>query len=1063
MFKRLFILIPFFLSLFFPKTALALTRDTFVTIANPVRGYDGWNHKLQTPLDLPKYQYQESTASAFPVTWLLRYDAVENATISAYFDKLIGTDINQSLGAFLEITPSLTAKAGVEYPEGISIFNANRVFLSGYTQSDRLLLIDTYMSIFFDRFGFYPKSVAAWDLDSFSLQYLQSKYSVLTAMNCDDQYSTDSYRIWGGYLGSPYFPDKNNSLVPASSLKNRVNLAMVRWAQRDLFRFYGFRSESSFSVQVNDYLAMGQSTKYFESLLNLYSQHTFNEFTFVNIGLENDYSLVDFKKEISNVYHSLQVNQGKYNLKFISLSGFGDWMKGRFPESSPTYFYRTPDPAGIEKGEVFWYQSPHYRIGLKSVNGGTKIIDFRVYNRGIYEDNFATPNQNLALFNEIPAVIDSIKFPGSELPLNIDLTKFKTVYDKQWDLSQVSLKNGDQTITFYPDSISFSNISAPVLKSADIKVTKTKTTTNWKATPNTPFKDYHHYSWFFWVILAISVYLTIKKIRRNKLPKIKLPLITGFVCIAILILTVMKSGSVYPFGLGFWGPNGHDAIFHLSLIEKFAQNPFNLNHPQYAGVILTNYHFVFDYLAGLLVRIFAIPSTTFYFLIAPVIIGISLVFLLEKLMTKWSFSPLEKTLSYILIFLSGSFGFIPKLLTGQDVFAGESAFWANQSASLFLNPPFALSLVFLIIFLINLPLEGKIKPLQFIKLVFFGALLSQTKIYAFVLLIIALLICRRFKLMFAVGVLGALISLPFSSFSGSPFSFDPLWFPKSLFASFDRFYWPRFVEAWQSYEASGNFIKLLIVNVFATVAFILGNLGMRLLGLLGLTQKPVCLSQKIIYLIILTGLVLPLIIVQKINPWNTIQFMYYSLFFLGLITAKVISGFFLDIKNVVLKASFIVIVLLFATATSIGTLKDYVSNFSASRVSFTEMQALEALRNAPQGIVLSPLYKKADWVATPRPLYSYVSTAYISALSGQPEFMSDTINLDITGFDYKDREREIQRFYNTRDIPWAKSFLEKNKIRYVIETPLQKMNLNAGNLSLPTVFESGEIIIYKTY
>lgn len=74
------------------------------------------------------------------------------------------------------------------------------------------------MDTFFTRFGFYPKSVSAWHLDSYSLQYLQSKYSVLTAMNCDDQYTTDNYRIWGGYLGSPYFPDKNNSLIRARSL-----------------------------------------------------------------------------------------------------------------------------------------------------------------------------------------------------------------------------------------------------------------------------------------------------------------------------------------------------------------------------------------------------------------------------------------------------------------------------------------------------------------------------------------------------------------------------------------------------------------------------------------------------------------------------------------------------------------------------------------------------------------------------------------------------------------------------------------------------------------------------
>lgn len=1062
MLNKLFLRLLLFICFVFPPAVLAAGPETFVSFSNPVRGYDNWTGGKQNPLDLPRFQYQESTSSAFPVTWLLRFDAVDNATISAYFEDLIATDQNQSLGAFLEITPSLTNKAGIEYPAGIMISNANRVFLSGYTPENRLLLIDTYMNTFFNRFGFYPQSVAAWDLDSYSLQYLQSRYSVLTAMNCDEQYSTDSYRLWGGYIGSPYFPDKNNSLVPASSLKNRVNLAMVRWAQRDLFRFYGTRAESSYSVQVNDYLSMGQTTKYFENLIALYSQHSFNEFTFVNIGLENDYLLKDYREEIRASYSSLAKNQGKYNLHFISLADFGDWMKGRYPESSPTYSYRTTDPAGVEQGEVFWYQGPFYRIGLKSHEGKTKIIDFRAYNREVYDENIATPNQKYGLFSEIPAIVDSIKYQGTEILLGEDISQYKTVYDKQWDYSQISLVLGNKKISFYPKSIEFTNITVPAIKSKEVKVIQKKSVTTWSISPYTPFADTINYSWLFWLVVFIVIVKIVKKINQKKLPRISLPTIVGLVCVALICLTVVGNGLLYPFGLGFWGPNGHDAIFHLSLIEKFSQNLLNLDHPHLALASITNYHLFFDYLSAFFVRVFSIPVITFYFRFTPAIFGLILVVLLGKLMNKWHYSPSEKILSFILVFLGGSFGFIPKLLTGQDIFTGESAFWSNQSASLFLNPPYVLSIIILLLFILNLPSKDNIKPIGFIKLVVLGALLAQTKIYAFILLVTALALNKRFGLMFFIGVLGTLISLPFSSFSGSPFVFDPLWFSRSLFASYDRFYWPRFVEAWQVYEASGNFIKLLGVNILATTVFILGNLGMRFLGLFGLLNKTTDISQKIVSSIIMVGLFLPLVIVQKVNPWNTIQFMYYALFFLAFPTAKAILGLIRLIKNKSLKVMVLILIVLLAIATSIGTLKDYISNYSSSRVSYPEMQALEALRTAPQGLVLSPLFKKADWVATPKPLYSYVSTAYISALSGKPEFLSDTINLDITGLDYQERAREILRFYSTRDIVWAKSFLKKNKIKYIIETPVQKMNLNAGNLHLNTLFESGEIIIYQT-
>ncbi|EKD53096.1 MAG: hypothetical protein ACD_61C00157G0004 [uncultured bacterium] len=921
---------------------------------------------------------------------------------------------------------------------------------------DREKIIDTYMDIFFARFGFYPKSVSAWHLDSYSLQYLQSKYSVLTAMNCDDQYTTDNYRLWGGYLGSPYFPDKNNSLVPASSFDNRVNLAMVRWAQRDLFNFYGFRSQSAYSVQVNDYLGIGQDTKYFEKLLAMYDRKDLNEFTHVNIGLENDYDLTLYKKEIKNVYLALKANHDKFNLHPISLGDFGDWFKARYPESSPAYFYRTGDPTGVSSGQVFWYQSPFYRLGLKSENGRTSIIDFRVYNREVYEDYFVTPNQDWALFHEIPAVIDSVKFPGTEVVLNIDLQLADIVHSKQWDYWQIAFRQDGKVLTLEPDRIVFSGFSAPVMASKDIKPLISKTQTTWELTPYTPYKSTTHPTWIFWLAVILLIYFLSKKIKRSGGPELPKYLVIGFIVALLTGLTLYRNGLLYPFGMGFWGPNGHDAIFHLSLIEKFSQGLTGLSHPQIAGQKIANYHFLFDYLAGLAVKVFGLSSLDLYFRIFPVLAGATIIFLLDKLMKSWRYSREERLVGLVMVFLAGSFGFLPKLLTGQDIFAGESAFWSNQSVSIFLNPPYALSIIVLLLFLNRLKSDAKIKTFEFLGLSLLGGLLSQTKVYAFILLLGALLFTKRYKLFLGVLVLGILISLPFTTLGGpSPFIFSPFWFPRSLFASYDRFYWPRLVEAWQAYEASGSFLKLSAINLFALVVFLLGNLGLRFLGFFEMIKtKSSGLSESLVRWIIAFGLLLPLLFVQNVNPWNTIQFMYYALFFLGIFMAKYI---------VRLRPILILFLLLLATVTSVGTLKDYIGYFSASRVSFTELRALDTLRDQPRGIVLSPLFSvpASSRVSTPKPLYSYVSTAYISALSGQPEFLSDILNLDITGFNYISRARDIQRFYDTEDKEWGIAFLQKNQIKYVYETRLQKIKLAPIDLNLETIFDSGEIKVYR--
>jgi len=1067
MFKKINLLITVFLFFFFASATSAFKAETFVTFTNPIRGPEGWSNSAIKILDLPKIQYAEATASAHPITWALRYDAVNDASASAFFESLSKKDKTQSIGAFMEITPSLTAAAKIQYPEGLSIFDANRVFLSGYSLENRLKLIDVYMESFFTRFGYYPKIVVAWHLDSYSLKYLQSKYSILAAMNCDDQYSTDNYRLWGGYLGSAYFPDKNNSLIPASSFDNRINLAMVRWAQRDLFNFYGSQGESLYSVQVNDYLKINKDTSYFGALLSIYSQKTFNEFTYLNIGLENDNYVISDRLELSKITKLLKTEQERNNLRFISLADFGDWFKARYPESSPAYLYQTTDPAKQKSGTVYWYYSPFYRIGLKSDQGQTKITDFRVYNRNVYEEYYATPNQTKNLYQEIPAIIDTVKFPLSEVVLDIDLEKFTSVHSKTQDMWEIAFRNGTQKLILDPDKIIFENFAVPTLQSDDIKVTTTVGKTVWMTSPERPELNKSKLTILFWIVsLLLLIFIVKKKPRLPRLTSSWLVFLVGIVCVFVTGLTVFMNGQVHPFGVGFSGPNGHDAIFHLSLIEKFATNPFNLNHPQISDEKLTNYHFVFDYFSGIIVRLFGVSSIFYYFVVFPIIAGVTIVILLNKLFTIWKFSKIETTVSYLLIFLGGSLGFIPKIFSGQDIFAGESAFWSNQSISLFLNPPFALSVTILLLFLVlysrhSRPDRESIEIKSLLVLSLLGGILAQTKVYAFVLLLGALFFQKKFKLLFGVLLVGGIISMPFASVSGSPFLFDPLWFPRSLFASYDRFFWPKLVQAWQSYEASGVFEKLILLNIFATFVFLVGNLGIRIVGLIGMFfTKASEKTEALIRSLVILGIVIPLLFIQKINPWNTIQFMYYSLFFLAPMTARtLLSNNFLSKKFA--GHIFLVSILLVGIFTSLGTLKDYFGFFTSSRISFTEMQALNKLRSEPDGIVLAPpINSKSSRIYPPKPLYAYVSTAYISAFSGKSEYLSDTINLDITGFDYRDKSRNVQRFYNTEDKDWATSFLKSNNIKFIYETPLQKMRLSPADIQLTKIFDSGEINIY---
>jgi len=141
--------------------------------------------------------------------------------------------------------------------------------------------------------------------------------------------------------------------------------------------------------------------------------------------------------------------------------------------------------------------------------------------------------------------------------------------------------------------------------------------------------------------------------------------------------TMIKSGLVYDFGMGFWGPNGHDGVWHLAIIEGLSRGTFEM--PIFVGEKIQNYHLGFDLLVASLHVLTRIPTVNLYFQILPPIMAFLTGYLVFKLTTNnWS---------VFFTYFGGSLGWV----LGK----GESTFWSQQAISTLLNPPYALSLILL--------------------------------------------------------------------------------------------------------------------------------------------------------------------------------------------------------------------------------------------------------------------------------------------------------------------------------------------------------------------------------
>lgn len=434
------------LLLFFPKLIFAqedhLTSNQFINIVNPIR----ISVYSPSPKDSLASQYSEVKKRKLPATWLFNYDVLADKGIMEVAQEM---DKSQELGLFLEITPVFSSEAGVIYNKTDSWHRANSVFLSGYTQEDRIKLIDTLFEKFKKIFGDYPKSVGAWWIDSYSLSYMQKKYNITANLTCADQFEMDGYQIWGQPWSVPFYPNKIHAGIPASSINSKLDVVTIQWAARDPLNGYGSSTASRFSTQ--DYT----ETEYFKKLVNLYAKSHNNMFGQLTVGLEGDFPPQSYGGFFASWLDVIKQENLNGNINVTTMSDFSNWYRNKFPQLSPVYITQSDDFLG-KRIKSIWYNSPYYRMNIVYDYGTkeTRVKDFRTYQDNFQEPYYISPNRDLNLSINIPSHIDSVSNQEEEWKVSSgELVKISA----DNEILILSYKN-DVQIKLTKDNISFDNI-----------------------------------------------------------------------------------------------------------------------------------------------------------------------------------------------------------------------------------------------------------------------------------------------------------------------------------------------------------------------------------------------------------------------------------------------------------------------------------------------------------------------------------------------------------------------------------------------------------------------------
>lgn len=1110
MLKFFSLIFSFFLFLVFVQSSYAQEQKQAVLV-NPIRGTDFWSHNFSLT-ETPKKQYELIKQNNFPSTWLIRYDALINPEVQEFLKTL---DTSQDIGIFMEITPSLTTAASVKYNDTGNWHYAKSVLLTGYSIDDRKKLIRTVFEKFKEVTGKDAKSVGAWWIDAGSLSYMKDEYDIEANLDVADQYSTDGYQVWGQYWSTPFYPSKTNALIPAQSKDQRLNIVTMQWATRDPFNGYGNGVfESTYSVQANDYILHNLGSDYFAKLLDIYPQTT--------VGLENDFSWAEFGKEFSSQINVIKQKQNAKQLQVKNMLQFAQYYMRLYPEISPTVIISASDPLGSD-GKVVWLNTPKYRVGWFYNQNGSYIRDLRKFNDRSEESCLKVSCDELKLAFDARTVIDDGQYASSWVLDEGQITDVKVVPAGYG--AEITYKNQagtERKLKFLEHDVEFAG-KVDTLDGAILKILTSNQTLQEKedlpfesklepaAVKNTlinGLKFIFLIILFFLIpgfiftknrILVIPIGISVFTLSVWILGLLKLdPLIWGLPIIGaaftiknnhyrnwkfnfektnlflwtVLILgsaswmiTQFKNGLAFNYGLGFWGPNGHDAIWHLALISELQKNVPPQN-PIFSGVLLSNYHYFFDLLVAKSANILSLDPIELLFRLFPLLISL-LSGLLTYAVTKKIFNSQSASLfSVFFLYFGGSFGWILTYFKDGG-FGGETTFWAQQSISTLLNPPFAISLV---IFLAGLWLfydllqKTNDRWSSLIALVILWGTLIEFKAYAGILTLGAYGLFSLQKIIFKKDfsillgfiptlILSLIVFLPNNSGSESLIEFDPLWLIDSMINAPDRLGWQRLSLTIQS----DLWYKLIYGYGLGIAIFIVGNFGTRLISIAA--TKDLFKQSFLVYFLIMS-ITLPLMFVQKGNSWNIVQFLYYGLLILNIFAG---IGLFNLIKKTSkpIAAIIVILVITLTVPTTLSTFQHYLPSRPPAKLSTGELEALTFLKSQPQGAVLTLPYdeKIKNRFSTPLPLELYTSTAYVSAFSAKPNFLEDTVNLEILGIDYRGRLNILRDFIKIRD--QSNKILKENNISYVYLPKLFNLQVDEGSMGVKKIFENEEVNVYQ--
>lgn len=414
-----------------------------------------------------------------PATWLLQYDAL---TAGPYVDYLQTTmDKSHEVGLWFEVNRRHCEDAGVRFrgelpePENTQDtenwdHHSQAMMSCGYSQKDRIKLIDTMMETFKQIWGKYPASVAAWYIDSFSLKYLADKYKIVASANCKDQWGTDGYSFWGAPYHAFYYPSTTNAMSVACGGECRIHVPIFRMLGNDPVnaRNAGLETNGQPVLTLEPACRQGGGNPaWVKHYFDMIFQESTRPFGYVQIGQENNFSWDAIKEGFCFQLDEIMRRRDEGQVIIETLEATGRFVQSQYRMTPVGVLNANINLAGGENRAV-WYHSTNYRAQVLYSQTGMAIVDLYRYLTVDVEPHYSSPlNLWTGTFMALP-MIDSFLF-GSRWYLTGRFDDGSEFDERRCDISDVKVEFSDDRLTicyrngvgvrseisFLPDCIEF--------------------------------------------------------------------------------------------------------------------------------------------------------------------------------------------------------------------------------------------------------------------------------------------------------------------------------------------------------------------------------------------------------------------------------------------------------------------------------------------------------------------------------------------------------------------------------------------------------------------------------